>query len=647
MKKIFYILLFVLGTCAFHQCAKDPVDLTGSISGTVTDSETNEPIKGANIVLSPTGVSSVTGANGGFEFHDLEAQQYNVAVTASGYTYNNYQVIVTAGQNTSCDVNLTAEEQTTGFLLSPESLLFGSNFTELTFTISNTGNTSSTSWSISGIDADWLTVSPSTGVTSVGESSVVKVSVNRSSITSDQVAYFIVNAGGGSKQILVTVSHVAELPSIDVSPTSLDFGETSTTKYFTVKNDGSADLTFEFLGVEDWFSATCSTYTLTAGESTSVGVTIDRDKLTESKSHELIVSSNAGNKAVELNATYVAKYAELSVTPVSLDFGETSSVDYVIVKNNGTADLTFEFLGVEDWFSATCSKYTLAAGESTTVTVSIDRSKFSTSASGALIISSNAGNTTVSLSASEYIPTPNLALYVSEVDFGESLIYQTFTVYNTGDAAMTFSVNENLNWLSASYTGSVAAGSSTVVTLTLDRDEVYGQVSEDISIVSDGGSTSLTVKAYEPIDYGTVSSCDRDIDISVTGVEVSGTTAYIDFKMINNGSETHLQFRVGQPYSGTMYSIDDKSNTYSYDNKNMSITVNDKTISYYLGYSNYGYVQNTFIGNGASLIGTIMVTGLDSSASEFTTISVGTYAYSSTNQLDETSFKLYNVPIIR
>ncbi len=235
MKKLFQItsaifaIIFVAVSCA----KEVDYSTTGGIYGVVANASTYQPIQGANVVISPTNISTTTGADGTFSFSDLAAAEYKLTITASGYTYNSRQVTVIAGQTVSADINLTAEEQTMGFSLSPESLVFGSSLTELTFTISNTGNSSSTSWSITGVDADWLTVSPTTGVTAIGESSAVKVSVNRSNITDDQMAYFIVNAGGGSKQILVTIS-----PSSSSSSDSNSSSDESTSTTTTAVTNG-------------------------------------------------------------------------------------------------------------------------------------------------------------------------------------------------------------------------------------------------------------------------------------------------------------------------------------------------------------------------------------------------------------------------
>ncbi|MFI3287254.1 MAG: carboxypeptidase regulatory-like domain-containing protein [Rikenellaceae bacterium] len=201
----FSLTAFVLvgmSSCA----AEDEYSIYGGLYGTVIDAETGQPIQSANVVLSPTNVSTVTGSDGIFEFQNLESQQYSMTVTKSGYLFNSRQVTVLPGQNISGDITLTPESEITGFSLSTEMLAFGSTYSALTFTITNNSSSSATSWTISGVDADWLSVSPSSGTISLGQQSAVIVSIDRDYVTEDKLTYFIVNAAGGSKQVGVSAS---------------------------------------------------------------------------------------------------------------------------------------------------------------------------------------------------------------------------------------------------------------------------------------------------------------------------------------------------------------------------------------------------------------------------------------------------------
>lgn len=96
MKKALFLTLLCSTVAFFASC--DPVMVPfGSIAGTVVDEATSEPIQGADITLIPSNEPTTTGANGYFEYNDLEVGKYDVAVQAVGYKYNKVSVHVESG----------------------------------------------------------------------------------------------------------------------------------------------------------------------------------------------------------------------------------------------------------------------------------------------------------------------------------------------------------------------------------------------------------------------------------------------------------------------------------------------------------------------------------------------------------------------
>ena len=84
MKKIIYLLVgIVLFGGLYYSCA--PEELPGSIYGTVVDKATGEPIKAAGVELSPSGLKTVTGSEGQFEFTELDPGKYTLIITKTGY----------------------------------------------------------------------------------------------------------------------------------------------------------------------------------------------------------------------------------------------------------------------------------------------------------------------------------------------------------------------------------------------------------------------------------------------------------------------------------------------------------------------------------------------------------------------------------
>lgn len=200
MKKLF---LFIVGLVVLSSCAKDEVSTFGGIYGTIRNAETGSLVYNAEITLSPGHMSPITGTNGAYEFSDLEARQYTMTVRASGYLDDSRQVTVVPGENTQCDVLLTPERDIEGVSISTRTLDFGSTLSHLSVTLYNTGNTP-VSWTVSTKSSvGWMTISPMSGTTDAGKSSVISVSVDRSQMSDDSSAIFIINAAGGSMSVTV------------------------------------------------------------------------------------------------------------------------------------------------------------------------------------------------------------------------------------------------------------------------------------------------------------------------------------------------------------------------------------------------------------------------------------------------------------
>jgi hypothetical protein len=108
MKRFLY--LTVLIPLLFIGCETRIIDITGTLSGTVVEMNTGDVITGALITLSPSGKNIYTGADGFFEFQDLDAQQYTVTVQADGYSTNRKTVTIIAGATERINVTLQKAE---------------------------------------------------------------------------------------------------------------------------------------------------------------------------------------------------------------------------------------------------------------------------------------------------------------------------------------------------------------------------------------------------------------------------------------------------------------------------------------------------------------------------------------------------------
>ena len=101
MRKFILLFTFTFFGLLTWSC-DDEMPSSGSIYGMVSDAESTSPIMGAQVILSPGNITAVTGSDGTYEFQNLDAGQYKLMVSASGYNVNNRQVTVVAGESIIC-----------------------------------------------------------------------------------------------------------------------------------------------------------------------------------------------------------------------------------------------------------------------------------------------------------------------------------------------------------------------------------------------------------------------------------------------------------------------------------------------------------------------------------------------------------------
>ena len=104
------LVVCIISSILFLGCADDPVSSSnlGSISGTVTDAESDAPVKNASVSTMPATESVVTDSLGQFEFTELEAGDYTIRVSHSLYETSSMRVEVTEGEETEADISLSS-----------------------------------------------------------------------------------------------------------------------------------------------------------------------------------------------------------------------------------------------------------------------------------------------------------------------------------------------------------------------------------------------------------------------------------------------------------------------------------------------------------------------------------------------------------
>lgn len=107
-KKFLYIVVFLLFLSLFSSGCNILLGTTpGSISGTVTDAGSGNPIFGATVLTDPPTETKTTNSDGKFTLADINDGDYTVTATAVGYDSASVTVTVISGAVAQADIKLT------------------------------------------------------------------------------------------------------------------------------------------------------------------------------------------------------------------------------------------------------------------------------------------------------------------------------------------------------------------------------------------------------------------------------------------------------------------------------------------------------------------------------------------------------------
>ena len=318
------ILIVALSFCIVGcREEKDP----GAIAGFVTDANSGEPLRAVDITLSPTGLSTVSGSDGRYEFHNLDPDQYTVRASKSGYISNSRSVSVVSGQTASGDIMLTASSA--DMSLSVGLVDFGTSGTVEVFQIINNASTGSFQWTVSkeGV-ANWLTVTPTSGSVGAGQRAPVTLTVDRSQVSTSQTVTLRVTNTTSGNSISLPVSVGYNSGTLQVTPSTVDFGTSATSRQLTLYNSGSTIVTYEVNYNCSWLTVSPTSGTLASGSSATLALSLNR-------------SAFSGNAETILQVRNTADGSSTSVRVIASNNGSSPSDD-IVVSNGLMAYYTFD-----------------------------------------------------------------------------------------------------------------------------------------------------------------------------------------------------------------------------------------------------------------------------------------------------------------
>ena len=650
MKKLLMFLSIALLAFA---CSSDEDVLTGSIQGTVTEMINGESRPLSEVLVRIDGGSSVTtDSNGKYAFLDIDAQPYKLQFSKYGYLSTTRDVNVVAGKTANCDVRLDAEKKDL-IVIEPASLNFGTTQTELPVVITNKGNRD-LKWNLDlGQHKSWLSVSPSSGQLSVGKTQTIVFSVNRSNVQEAKSVVINLTAGGSSFPISINCGVEDKSAQMIVDPTNIDFGTDYEEKDITIKNVGTATLTWKIKNlVSDCITISETESSIAPNGNKVLKLKLDRDKMTENINTSFVVSDGVKEVKVNVIAIYEKKEGKLTVDNKYIDFGSTENAKTITLSNKGNAVVDWKIENItEECISISPKQGVLAPGEQKTINITLNRDKMTSDIFTSFNITDGTGKITVNVSAE--LQQAIVSVNPKTLDFGKTVNEKTITLRNTGNVGTTWDITEaDAPWLTVSPSkGYIQNGETVNVNVKVDRTDLNNDEITAFNVNAAGNTTKVDVyvePADKPIeeDYSSaiINVNDTRLEAKITDCKRTGTTLLFHFTIENKGFGDNTKLRLLAPKypfacAYQTYFYDDLGGDY-FDMNKIIIKFRDN----YTGWANdYHYAEDGFP-EGFPCKGVIQIKEVKRSAKTMN-FKIGVQVSNSSSKIYDDKIEFLDVPI--
>jgi len=503
--KITSYLLFIsfsmLTLLFLESCGDDDSGvITGSIEGRVTNAVDNEPIEGVQVTIDGNNASQVTGSDGIYSFDNLPPTEYSLSFASADFQSDTKVIRVPSAGIGDGDIQLTPIDP---FDLSVTILDFGTASSSESFNIINKRN-GELRFSITS-STDFLSISPISGTIAQQNIGQIRVTINRADLAvgnfDEELVINTTNTlSGASESLPVRISVLDPAAAIlSVSESSLGYGTDVSTRSLEITNDGEETLNWTASISEPWISISTSSGQLDPTEEQTMNVNVDRSGLSEGTySGQVLFDGNGGDPIVTINMEVLSSNAAavLNVSASEFDFGLNQETQELSISNSGEVDLDWSVSSSDAWLTTSSTSGTVSPTGSQSINILVDRSALSEgNYTGSLMITSNGGEATITVSMEVPSSNPEIALSASSIDFGENDDTRTLTVSNVGRQTLNWTLTETETWLAvSSASGSIAAGSSQDLTITIDRQGLAdGNYSTVINFSGDGGEETVSV----------------------------------------------------------------------------------------------------------------------------------------------------------
>lgn len=258
-------------------------------------------------------------------------------------------------------------------IISPDEIMINDNETGKLFL--SVQPTSEFQWNIAS-QPSWINISPSSGTIN---DKILELELTPNAAGLSQGKHFgeieIITNGAGKAKTNIQLC-VDPHPLANVDPTAISYLVGESEKTITVTNVGTGFLNWEIQSLPNWISLNISSGLLDEGQSVEILATGQRNGLpVGTQTGQAVLVSNSEDGDINLDFSIeVQSTAIMATSPSALDFGYFEDNKSFFIKNEGNVSFNWNWDNNSNTFlSVTPNSGTLSEGDSTQVTLSIDR----------------------------------------------------------------------------------------------------------------------------------------------------------------------------------------------------------------------------------------------------------------------------------
>ena len=229
-----------------------------------------------------------------------------------------------------------------------------------------------------------------------------------------------------TKQVTVYASQTANCDfqlsagavSVDISPVTLNFGNTTEQLSFTITNNSTGTLNYTISGIPNFVQVSPTTGSVAARGKQAVTVTvINRASITSARNGQMTVNIGSDSYTISVNIEpYQAEAINVDINPQSLYFDKDTEQLKFTMSSNYSKDLSYTISSNLDILTVSPESGTLAARGKAEISVSVkDRKNITTERNGSLTINMGGNTYVVNVSVAKYAETGTSVKLLSDV----------------------------------------------------------------------------------------------------------------------------------------------------------------------------------------------------------------------------------------